>query len=93
MRPEPLFPLFAPVRTLPGVGAHLAALLDRLTGPRLIDLLWHLPTGIVDRRLVPATEVVRRNDGDAGGSHRGSSATAIAAPAVPGPLPRRGRRR
>ena len=54
MRPEPLFPLFAPVRSLPGVGTHMAGLLERLAGPRLIDLLWHLPAGVVDRRPVPA---------------------------------------
>ncbi|HSO41696.1 MAG TPA: DEAD/DEAH box helicase, partial [Rhodospirillales bacterium] len=50
MRPEILFPLFAPVGALPGVGPKLAEALDRLAGPRVIDLLWHLPSGVVDRR-------------------------------------------
>ena len=58
MRPQPLFPLFAPVRSLPGVGAHMAALLDRLAGPKVIDLLWHLPTGLVDRRPASATTAI-----------------------------------
>jgi len=50
MRPDVLFPLFAPIETLPGVGPTLAKALVRLAGPRVIDLLWHLPTGFVDRR-------------------------------------------
>ncbi|MFO1154294.1 MAG: ATP-dependent DNA helicase RecG [Rhodospirillales bacterium] len=53
MRPQPLFSLFASVRTLPGVGAQVAVLLERLAGARVIDLLWHLPTGTIDRRPVP----------------------------------------
>ncbi|WP_374448139.1 ATP-dependent DNA helicase RecG [Stella sp.] len=54
MRPEPLFPLFAPVTSLPGVGARLGVLVERVAGPRVVDLLWHLPVGIVDRRYAPA---------------------------------------
>ncbi len=50
MRPVILFPLFAPVTALPGVGPKLAAALEKLAGPRVLDLLWHLPTGVVDRR-------------------------------------------
>ncbi|BBK41879.1 ATP-dependent DNA helicase RecG [Allostella vacuolata] len=53
MRPEPLFPLFAPVTSLPGVGPRLAALVERVAGPRVVDLLWHLPVGIIDRRYAP----------------------------------------
>ncbi len=49
MRPEVLFPLFAPVRILPGVGSQLEATLTRLAGPRVVDLLWHLPTTVVER--------------------------------------------
>ena len=54
MRPEVLFPLFAEIRTLPGVGPRIGAAIERLAGPRFVDLLWHLPTGIVDRRFSPA---------------------------------------
>ncbi|MBI5163333.1 MAG: ATP-dependent DNA helicase RecG [Magnetospirillum sp.] len=50
MRPQCLFPLFAPVTTLPGVGPKMAPLYERLAGPRVVDLLWHLPTSVVDRR-------------------------------------------
>ncbi len=53
MRPQILFPLFATTTTLPGIGKHAARLLERLTGPTVADLLWHLPTGIVDRRFMP----------------------------------------
>ena len=53
MRPEALFPLFAPVTSLPGVGSRLGTLVERVAGPRVIDLLWHLPVGIVDRRYAP----------------------------------------
>jgi len=53
MRPTLLNPLFAPVTTLPGVGPKLAPLYERLTGARVVDLLWHLPSGVVDRRFNP----------------------------------------
>ena len=53
MRPEILFPLFAPVTALPGVGPRFGKLLERLTGPAVIDLLWHLPDGIIDRSFTP----------------------------------------
>lgn len=53
MRPEILFDLFAPVTSLEGIGSRLARLIEKLAGPRRIDLLWHLPTGLIDRRFAP----------------------------------------
>jgi ATP-dependent DNA helicase RecG len=54
MRPQILFPLFAPISTLPGLGPRLTPLLARaIGGERLIDLVWHRPTGLVDRRATP----------------------------------------
>ncbi len=55
MRPPLLNPLFAPVETLTGLGAKSAVPLHRLFGPqpRVLDVLFHLPSGIVDRRLRP----------------------------------------
>ncbi len=57
MRPSLLNPLFASVTTLPGVGPKLEQLYARLLGrdgtPRVIDLVFHLPTGTVDRRARP----------------------------------------
>jgi ATP-dependent DNA helicase RecG len=52
LRPQILFPLFAAIETLPGVGPKVAARIAALAGPRVLDLLWHLPIGIVDRRAV-----------------------------------------
>lgn len=53
MRPEILYPLFKPLGTLKGVGPKLETALTRLTGPHVVDLLWHLPSGHVDRTYEP----------------------------------------
>src|SRR3546814_186851 len=53
MRPSILFPRFAAVTTLPGVGPRLGKLFERLAGPHVVDLCWHLPTGLIDRRFAP----------------------------------------
>jgi ATP-dependent DNA helicase RecG len=58
MRPDVLNPLFAPLAALRGVGPKLEKLFARLLSrggepPRVIDLLFHLPTGFVDRRNQP----------------------------------------
>ncbi|SKA33361.1 ATP-dependent DNA helicase RecG [Consotaella salsifontis] len=57
MRPTILDQLFAPVTALEGVGPRLAALLKTLlppsgdiAEPRVRDLLFHLPSGVIDRR-------------------------------------------
>jgi len=55
LRPSALDPLFAPATALSGVGPKLAKALDKLLGDethaaRVIDLLFHLPTGAIDRR-------------------------------------------
>ncbi|MEM7221609.1 MAG: ATP-dependent DNA helicase RecG [Pseudomonadota bacterium] len=53
VRPDELNPLFAPVTALTGVGSRLAKLFERLAGPRVVDLCWHLPSGLIDRRYAP----------------------------------------
>jgi len=57
MRPALLNPLFAPVTGLPGVGPKQDKLLRYLLGrdetPRLVDLLLHLPSQVIDRRARP----------------------------------------
>jgi ATP-dependent DNA helicase RecG len=57
MRPTLLNPLFAPVTSLPGVGPKQDGLLRYLLGrdetPRLVDLLLHLPSSVIDRRTRP----------------------------------------
>jgi ATP-dependent DNA helicase RecG len=57
MRPNLLNPLFAAITTLAGVGLKIEKLYRRLLSredtPRVIDLLFHLPTGAIDRRARP----------------------------------------
>jgi len=53
MRPEILFPVFTPVTGLEGIGPRLAKLVEKAAGPRIVDLFWHLPTGIIDRTPIP----------------------------------------
>ena len=63
MRPKLLYPLFEPIGKLHGIGPRLAKLVSKAVGyagrdeARIIDLVWHLPTGIIDRRhVVPITQ-------------------------------------
>jgi ATP-dependent DNA helicase RecG len=53
LRPEILFPLFAPVTSLPGVGPRSAKPIEALAGPQVVDLCWHLPSAVIDRRYAP----------------------------------------
>ena len=59
MRPAILDPLFSPVASLSGVGPKLADLIARVTGRedaddcRVIDLLFHAPASVIDRRNRP----------------------------------------
>jgi ATP-dependent DNA helicase RecG len=60
MRPAILFPLFAETRTLPGIGPRLQKLIARAAGTKLLDLIFDLPSGLIDRsyrpRLIDAEE-------------------------------------
>jgi ATP-dependent DNA helicase RecG len=59
MRPDILTPLFGSVRTLAGIGPKLAETLGKLLDapegeePRVVDLLFHLPVGVIDRSRQP----------------------------------------
>ncbi|MBB4277281.1 ATP-dependent DNA helicase RecG [Rhizobium mongolense] len=59
MRPAILDPLFSPVSALSGVGPKIAELLVKLLGretpddTRIIDLLFHAPHSLIDRRNQP----------------------------------------
>jgi ATP-dependent DNA helicase RecG len=58
MRPSLLDPFFAALSTLSGVGPKVEKLYRRLLGheaapARLVDLLFHLPSGTIDRRTRP----------------------------------------
>jgi len=91
MRPSQLNPLFATVRSLKGVGPKVEALLNKLVAPsnasthaRVIDLLWHLPAGVIDRTITPriadarigelATLEVSVTEHRSGGGRRGGRA-------------------
>ena len=54
MRPDILNPLFAEVEVLKGVGPQVAKLMKRLDLTRIVDLLYHLPTGAIERINAPA---------------------------------------
>ena len=61
MRPPSLNPLFTSAQSLEGVGPRNLLLLKKalqlpgqVSEPRLIDLLTHTPTGLIDRRAMPA---------------------------------------
>ena len=63
MRPSVLNPLFAALSALPGIGPKLEKLFARLIAregepPRVVDLLFHMPTGFVDRRNQPKLSAV-----------------------------------
>jgi len=60
MRPDVLNPLFAPITSLSGVGPKLGLALSKLLKggdgsevAHVADLLFHMPTGIIDRRNRP----------------------------------------
>lgn len=55
MRPEILYPLFKPLDSLPGLGKRLGPLYAKLVGGtgHVVDALWHLPSGRIDRRHSP----------------------------------------
>ncbi|MEM7651481.1 MAG: ATP-dependent DNA helicase RecG, partial [Pseudomonadota bacterium] len=53
-RPFELDALFRALTALPGVGPKNAKLFEKLIdGPKVLDLLWHLPVDFVDRRFSP----------------------------------------
>ncbi|HKP77760.1 MAG TPA: ATP-dependent DNA helicase RecG [Phenylobacterium sp.] len=49
MRPEILFPLFASITSLKGVGPRVAPLLERVAGPLVRDVLWLQPHSLIRR--------------------------------------------
>ena len=58
MRPAILNSLFAEARVLPGVGPRIEKLIAKALGtaaraPRVLDLVFHLPAGLIDRRYRP----------------------------------------
>ncbi|MGB0671934.1 MAG: ATP-dependent DNA helicase RecG, partial [Rhodospirillales bacterium] len=80
MRPEVLFPLFAPATALNGVGPKMAKSLEKLNISKVADFFWAHPVGLIDRRYAPqlvdarpgrvATLTVRVDEHRAGASKR-----------------------
>ncbi len=58
MRPEILFPLFAPASGLKGVGPKLAPLVEKLAGPLVRDLAFLGPQSLIARRLANVGDAV-----------------------------------
>ncbi len=61
MRPPSLFPLFAQISTLKGVGPKLAPLVERAAGPLVRDLAFLSPSGLIQRHAATVRSAV---DGD-----------------------------
>jgi len=57
MRPEILNPIFAEIEALKGIGPTLAKPLAKLGISRVVDLLFHLPTGMIERRRVDVLDM------------------------------------
>ena len=53
-RPAEIFQLFASTTSLAGVGAKLASVLEKRVGQHVIDVLRHLPIGLIDRSQRPS---------------------------------------
>jgi ATP-dependent DNA helicase RecG len=65
MRPAALDPLFAPLTSLDGIGPKTVRPFARLLGretPRVVDLLFHMPSGFVDRRARPTIAEAREGE-------------------------------
>ena len=63
MRPEILFPLFAPSSSLKGVGPKIAPLVEKLAGPLVRDLIFLAPQSLIHRGL---TTVSATDEGQTG---------------------------
>ncbi|MBV8548874.1 MAG: ATP-dependent DNA helicase RecG [Alphaproteobacteria bacterium] len=61
MRPSILFPLFKPLSSLRGIGPRLAPLYQKLCGPCVVDVLWHLPSGLIDRSYAPTLATAEKD--------------------------------
>ena len=58
MRPQILFPLFAPIGSLKGVGPKIEPLVEKVAGPLVRDLIFTLPHGLIRRPPAQAISAV-----------------------------------
>ena len=63
MRPQILFPLFADIATLKGVGDRVRPILARITGPLVRDVAFTLPHGLILRRRTTAAGAIEGQSG------------------------------
>lgn len=80
MRPEILFYLFTSITSIKGVGSRMFTLLEKLVGTRIKDLLFHLPTGMIERKHVQHLSE----------AHSGQTVTIILTPTQHMPSKKRG---
>ncbi len=59
-RPFALDPMFTSLKTLGGVGPKLLGLYEKLCGPAVIDILFHMPSNLIDRRYSPLVKDLER---------------------------------
>jgi len=60
MRPQILYPLFADITTLDGVGEKTAKSIEKLAGGRrILDIVFHIPYNFIDRRYSPSIYEVK----------------------------------
>ena len=59
MRPQILFPLFADVSSLKGVGPKILPLVQKLAGPLVRDVAFLSPSGLIIRRPMSAVDAPR----------------------------------
>lgn len=62
MRPDSLFPYFADVTSLKGVGDRVREALDRAMGTRIKDLLFTPPSGLIDRSYRPSISGAKKDE-------------------------------
>ena len=53
LRPPILFPLFSDITVIPGIGSKLQGAFQKCVGSQVMDVLFHLPVGVIDRRHMP----------------------------------------
>ncbi|WP_374570303.1 ATP-dependent DNA helicase RecG [Phenylobacterium sp.] len=58
MRPEILFPLYAPITSLKGVGSRVAPVLEKIAGPVVRDVLFLKPHGLIRRHQATVSTAV-----------------------------------
>ncbi len=62
MRPQVLYPIFSDIISIPGIGSKTKEVFQHLAGERILDILYHLPVGFIDRRNMP--DILSMQNGD-----------------------------